>query len=699
VTSDVARREREAILNDLASPDEELRRLAVERLLVLPIVESLPQLLAKLGDASWRVRKATVGRLVALSERHPVEDPLIAALSDGENSGRRNSAFEALVGIGRRITPRLVASLVSDDVDVRKLLVDVLGAIGDPDCTSDMVTMLGDADPNVRAAAADALGVFGDEAAARAIQAVAANVAEDQLVRLSSLRALARLEHPMGVGELGAILDDSLLRPAAFTLLGLQADDSSVACLLKGVTFESRASREAAMQALLRVIARSDGAHADEIADRIAETARGCDPLVVDSLDRLEDADLSTRLTLIQFLGLTKDPRAAIPILKAGRDEAIAEVALATLESMGSAAVVAFESGWSDLTAAVRADACALIGRCGGDAASKLLLSALDDVDTTLRASAARALGAMHSIEALPDLIRRLEHAANEHDSELDDEVSALVDSLVALASSEGSADAALAREVIGMLAARLEGATEEVRLAIASVLGRIASVEDEAMVARLLKDPSARIRRAAVDALSRIEPGAASESLRLALADEAAPVRIAAAIALGRSSNAEVIDDLQRLIHDEDPRVSAAAVRAIGAHCCRDNVSAERAVELISQPLCTEGMVALAAMEALCMIGGPIAAKTALTVLDRSEPELVQAAVVCIGAHGDGDSLAELIPLVSHDGWTVRAEAIQTLADRRVLRAVPSILRRLETEQDAFVRDTILRSLRQLED
>lgn len=98
-------------------------------------------------------------------------------------------------------------------------------------------------------------------------------------------------------------------------------------------------------------------------------------------------------------------------------------------------------------------------------------------------------------------------------------------------------------------------------------------------------------------------------------------------------------------------------------------------------------------------MIGGPIAAKTAQTVLDRDEPELVQAAVVCIGAHGDADDLAELIPLVSHEGWSVRAEAIQTLADRRVLRAVPSILRRLETEQDAFVRDTILRSLRQLED
>ncbi len=699
MTGDVARREREAILHELASGDEELRRLAVERLLSLPVFESLPQLLGRLGDASWRVRKAAVERLISLSERHPVEDPLIEALSDGENSGRRNSAFEALVGIGRRITPRLVAALASKDVDVRKLVVDVLGAIGDTDCTNDMMEMLRDPDPNVRGAAADALGVFGDEVAARAIQGVATDGAEDQLVRLSALRALARLEHPMKVGELGTILDSSLLRPAAFALLGLEADDAAVECLLKGVTLDSRASRESAMQALLRVISRSDGARADEVAARIAATAAGCDSLIVDSLDRLEGADLSTRLTLIQFLGLTKDRRAAIPILKAGHDEAIAEVALATLESMGPIVVEAFESAWTGLPTGLRADACGLMGRCGGGSARQILLASLDDVDTTLRANAARALGGMRCIDALPDLIRRLEHAANEEDSELEDEVSALIDALVALSASEDSAGTSLDGDVIGMLAARLEGATEEVRLAIASVLGRIGRVEDEAMIARLLKDPSARIRRAAVDALSRLEPGAASESLRLALADEAAPVRIAAAVALGRSSRAEVIDDLQRLMHDEDPRVGAAAVRSIALHSCKDNVSPARAVELIARPLQSQGVLALSAMEALCMIGGPIAAQTAVSVLGRDEPELVQAAVGCIGAHGDGELLVELIPLISHENWSVRAEAIQTLADRRVQRAVPAILRRLETEQDAFVRDSILRSLRQLED
>jgi HEAT repeat protein len=75
-----------------------------------------------------------------------------------------------------------------------------------------------------------------------------------------------------------------------------------------------------------------------------------------------------------------------------------------------------------------------------------------------------------------------------------------------------------------------------------------------------------------------------------------------------------------------------------------------------------------------------------------------VREAVACIGAQNHSANLDRLLPLVSHPDWSVRAEAIQVLADRRVTKAVPTILRRLETEQDGFVRDAILRALEKLE-
>ena len=50
--------------------------------------------------------------------------------------------------------------------------------------------------------------------------------------------------------------------------------------------------------------------------------------------------------------------------------------------------------------------------------------------------------------------------------------------------------------------------------------------------------------------------------------------------------------------------------------------------------------------------------------------------------------------PLISD-----RTVHFQTLAERRVPTALPAILRRLETEQDSFVRDVIVRALRRLEE
>jgi len=211
-------------------------------------------------------------------------------------------------------------------------------------------------------------------------------------------------------------------------------------------------------------------------------------------------------------------------------------------------------------------------------------------------------------------------------------------------------------------------------------------------------------VRRAAVDALSRLAPGSVSEPLRLALADESPGVRVAAAVALGRSRDAAALDDLRRLFHDEDEGVRAAAVRAVGAMADRETgagaeLPTDEVVQLVGLALSDGGAVAMAATEALARIGGPAAARSASALLTRNEPELVHAAVCCIGQHGDLEVVEDLMALVAHDSWTVRSEVIQTLAERRIVKAIPAILRRLEVERDDFVRDVILRALRRLEE
>lgn len=691
-------RERRSILEDLASADEEVRRLAVERLLTLPSAEAIPKLVKSLGDPGWRVRKAAVERLIDCAESDRVTEALIVALGDGDNPGRRNAAVEALVGCGSRVVPFLIEALDSDDVDVRKLMIDAIAGIGDESSRQPMLVMLDDADPNVRSAAADALGVLGGPEVSEALQQCAVRGGEDTLVRFSALSALARLETAVTAADLGPALDDPTLQPAALVLLADPLDARGLERLKKALASNSRAVREAAMTALLRRLADSD-AGADRLADEIREAGR--DPVLIEDAGvRVEEADLATRLVLVQFLGVVGAPECVVPILRAGRDEAVTELAHATLESMGDRAESALDAAWPDLDPDLRRDACGLLARTGGEAGEVRLESALDGSDSAQRSAAARALGRRRCGRVLPKLVRRLQAAAEEEDFEAEDELAAITEAIVALAGPEGTAGGGLAAQAIELLRAGLDGANEAVRISIATVLGRIGRGEDAKLVVFLLKDPSAGVRRAAVEALAHLEPGSASEPLRLALADESAAVRIAAATALGSSRNAAVLEDLPRLIGDEDPRVRAAAVRAIGAQCARSagDSAATEAFALIERALEDCGEVALAAVEALAQVGGHAAARTACRLLDRAEPELVQAGVRCVGAHGDAGTAEVLLGLIAHPSWVVRADVVQTLAERHMVAAIPPILRRLETEQDDFVRDAILRALRSLE-
>jgi HEAT repeat protein len=697
-------RDRENILEDLENTDEEVRRLAVERLTLLPSLEAIPLLVERLGDSSWRVRKAAIDRLAGSAESSLATRHLVAALGDGENTSRRNAALEALMRCGCEAVPTLIEASRDRDVDVRKQVVDALGGIGDESAASRLAEMLGDPDPNVRGAAADALGAVGSARSAPALLAIASEDGES-LVRLSALSALVRMEVPVAASDVVDLLGISMLRPAVYALLGHSDDPDAVEWLLKGASDGSRRCREATFEALLRWVARSDPAEVEQLSGRIREAVASQPEILSDALERLSSAGLRTRLTLIQWIGLLRRPDTVIPILLAGDDEALAEVVLSTLESFGAAVEEILDQAWESLGTDSHRLSCDLLGRVGGDVAQTRLIATLVDPDAELRIAAARALGRRGRGSALPTLVRRLESAVTEDEEEAEEgEIDALTEAIVAIAGVDSARQTGVIDQAIELLSCRREGAAEPFRLAVARTMGQIGRPEDAAMVGFMVSDPSASVRRAAVEALARLARGEVPEPLRMALADEDPVVRISAASALGGSDDLHSVEDLASLAGDEDTHVRAAAMRALGRSAAaarnRDPESEQvsKALVVLSTALEDQGPVAMAALEALVTLGGPEVAQLATRMLGEGEPELVKAAVGCIGAHGTSESLRELFPLISHQHWLVRAEVIQTLADRGLEPAVPAILRWLDKEQDDFVRDTILRALKRLE-
>lgn len=695
-------RDHESIRVDLASEDDEIRRLAIERVGFLPGREAMPYLLDCLGDPSWRVRKAAVERIADAPRDWDAPQFLIKALADGDNPGRRNAAVEALVRCGTSSVPSLIVATDDPDVDVRKLVVDALAGIGDESAVGRLIEILDDPDSNVRGAAADALGMIGSTQSVPALLSVVKNAMSDRLVVFSALRALARIEVPVKARDLREAMQDSILLPAAFAVLGRVKDSEAQEVLLQGLVSGSRSTREAAMAALLRLVAVLDPKESADLVQTMRDIIDRHSDLLSDALLRLGEATLTTRLVLVQFLGLFPRKDIVIPILLSGCDEVLSEIVLSTLLNLGPVVEEVLDEHWPHLECNAKNLACHLLGRTGGQLGLSRLFFALEEPDSELRISAAHALGERRSPEAVPALVHRLEVAAiaSEEDLECEEELSAVIEALVRIAKPEPSTDEQTTNEAIELLASRLHGAAEPVRLAIASVLGRIGRAKDSALIEFMLKDPSSSVRRAAVEALARVEPGTLPEPLRLAIADESPTVRIAAANALGTSQHPSAFEDLQRLQADSNARVRAAAVRAIALFAVRaaQTEVTREATQRLRAALHDEGVVALAALSGLDEIGGHHAAQAAQDLLECPDAELVQAAVSCIGRHGDANQIEALIPLVGHESWSVRAEIIQVLTQRNVLRAVPSILRRLETEQDDFVRDAILRALKHLE-
>jgi HEAT repeat protein len=690
-------RERVSVLRDLTSEDEDVRRLAVERAFGLRAEEVVPRLVERLGDVSWRVRKSAVERLGAWPDGDAIARALIEALADGDNPGRRNAAVDALVRSGSTAVPRLLATVSTGDVDVRKFVVDVLAGIGDPRALPVLIELLADEDANVSAAAADALGAIGGGEATQALCDTAADDRQDDLVRYSALCSLAALGVVVPASQLQGALASPVLRPAALDVLGGADDDREARnLLLKALEDSGRTSREAAMRALLSLLSRVGEQECEEIAGQIREVGRGAPAIVSNAIERLSEADLATRLVLVQFLGLLRAPEAPVPLLLAAADEALAQVVVASLEMMGEVAEEAIAEVWPDLEASARSDACAFFGRASGPRSAERLVLAIDDVDPSVRTAAARSVAERGLGEGVAALVRRLAGPGDEGDLEVEEERAALADALVALAGPGGEVPADRAIE---LMTAALDGAPEPVRVAIARVLGSLGRPEDSDIVALLLKDASAPVRRAAVAAIARLEPEAAAEPLHLAIADESVLVRVAVATALGERGSTDVLQDLRRLAEDPDAQVRAAAVRAVGLRFATpdDSALSISAREILDAACADEAPVALAAVEAARASGGA-QVERAVRLLQHAQPDVVREAVRCVGEHGRNEDLDRVIPLAAHPDWSVRAEAIQVLSDRGVKRALPAVLRRLDLEQDEYVRSVTLRALERLE-
>ena len=542
----------------LQSSDEETRRLALQSLRVVTAPEKQAVLFTAMGDENWRVRKEAVECFLCSNPDLNSVELLLDLLRNEDNAGLRNSAAEALIRLGSAYASSLIKMLEDQDADVRKFIIDVMGAIGDPVFVPSLLHSLNDLDVNVASAAAEQLGVLGDQGASENLmQSIFTR--DEVLFRFSALSSLGILAKPAQIpDELKQLAEQDIFRKAVFECLGAISDESSIKLLLNGFSCIQKNSRAAALKALYKIYGRSSSDSQAKICDAL-QLLKDSD-VVTGLMELFDSRDKALVEALLWSSAVIRDARFIPLLIEAYSDGITANTALSALKSFGDGALHKIIAGYATLDENGRSGLCILIGECEYSEFSAIIKDALHDPAAKVRKAAAITAGKLGLISLLPDLVLLVDDA----------DPSVFASSVARL-----QALAMIDRTAIQSEAALFcSSAKLQCRKAAALLLASLGELDQLAL---LIKDEDPQVRKTAAFAIGANRLEKSGSKLLLALSDENPDVRIAVADALANLRDPSTLDSLELALNDNDVFVQSSILKAIA------KIDSSRALSIIS--------------------------------------------------------------------------------------------------------------------
>ena len=309
----------ELILRRLAQPDVPIspRLAASRRLLLLPAVVPVAQLLDHLRNSHPQVRSMALDVLRALNEQ-ALRSELAAALGELPEDLKAR-VVSALADRGDRWgIPVILNAMRREQSKARLAAVKALGRVGGAGEVLTLLEAAADSDDAVAAAAGDSLSrISGSEVDAVILNALDSNVTTIGM-RRAAIEALGRRGYAPSSWILSKIAREGepSLRPAAVTALGQTAPAESAgalaAILAKAESPEMLGAAEAAIGGLI---------------DRVSDKA-----VVIESLAAATpEANPRSRAALLRAMSLYPSPKSLAAVLSA-RGDSDAEVREQALE-------------------------------------------------------------------------------------------------------------------------------------------------------------------------------------------------------------------------------------------------------------------------------------------------------------------------------------------------------------------------------
>ncbi len=652
------------IKEQLKNPNAEVRRVGVEKIAALQTEDALTLLFDAIGDQYWRVRKTAVDSLLRYSDFKGFYKRVFAALEAGDNAGKRNAAVEIVTKLGAKAVAHITEYLFNANFEVKKFLIDALGDIKDVNSSEVVAKLLDDDDENVRSSAAETLGKIKDPSSVKHL--VSTLKRDDLQLQFCALEALESIGEPIDIGALIPLLDSKILRKAAFEVMGKSKDDEVVKYLVNGISDTSKASREAAIKAVVNIYnSISDENSKQKIIQRLNEA------VTKELLDRipasLSSAHEEVQKAVISLLGYLKAVKTIPKLLEVQGDESIKACIFDSIVFMGKESFETIKEVFLTADDSTKDFLAQVMGALKDERYEPLLVESLKSGFWHLRSSAAISLAQLAKGTAIKHIFPVL------NDQYKDVQMAAL-DALTALGNL-------YPKEIRREIESHLSAQDEQLKINVISLIGRIGIDEDIKHLDMALKDSNPEVRTAAVYAIGAINVLAESKHLVLTLTDESDKVRIAVAKTLGLLYSEESFNSLILALNDPNVWVKINAMRSLAKLQAADAVRRLRKFLQHDDPI-----LVINAIESLKELNAPELKIYLLELLRHKDYEVVKASLGILKESMDDNILKNILELLSSAKADIRILIYKSFEGIKDDNIVQKLTPFIEKEEDEMI-------------
>lgn len=634
--------------------------------------EALPLIFESLKDSSWRLRKTALECLISSYEPEIYIQELIHLLYLEDNAGARNSAIEGLTRLGKRAIDALIKAFNTENTDVRKFIIDILGSIGGHETLPLLLDALKDDDDNVRASAIEYLGRLKEPKVVDALIEVVKS--GDTWTAYPAVLALGKIGNKKAIPCLiEALKTRTLIEPALKSLAKFSEADT-LEHIIPFIDDRRRSVQEEAIKAI--ELFYQNGIDEEFIVKGL-KTQFG-DTAYELILPHTKSKNPQVKSAAILILGILKDRNILPFLLELSEDTELIDMVKRALLYIGQSSPEMLLELLQKETPQRRRIICEVIAEIKNPFFYETLLGLLSDMDGHVISNAVTGIGLIGDERAIEPLLELLGHPYPDIQSAVVKALSNLkehikIDRLLDIVNNENPLTRKNAILILGEL------------LKICNKENMIKILEH---LEFSLKDPDEDVRKAVVKALSNLDNkkefyDELKRILFMALTDESAEVRIQTIETLGKYPDTEILNSLILMANDVNHNVRAKLARVLSNY--KEEKSLHCLLTLLHDP---NGYVITHAIESLSSFREETARDNILKMLNHSDREILRTAILSLSNFPE--TLETIKPFLYNKDWATRLATVQTLASFNSAEALSLLEEAYDKEEDPSVRKAI---------